>query len=112
MFNTPIEAFTAGMKINTINDSKDDSSSSSSSSSANVVTCNNVEVEDKDIKNCQDRESVASDVTQSDCLDRLRLHEESVDSSTANKQDKSGFDKNGVNRNLQCLTWSSDCTVR
>ena len=94
MFNTPLEAFTAGMK-------KSVSESGSSSSTKDEVEFKNRSANDDEDK---------GDVTQSARLDQLRLNEESKDSSATKRQNKNSSKE--VNRNHQCLTWSSDCSVR
>lgn len=65
---------------------------------------------DEELKNKSLEDS--NDVTESTRIDQLRLHDEGTDSTSSNKQDSSSLNKSGVNRNLQCLTWSSDCSVR
>ena len=79
-------------------------SGSSSSSSAK---------DGKELKNRSagaDDEEDKGDVTQSARLDQLRLNEESEDSSATMRQNRNSSKE--VNRNHQCLTWSSDCSVR
>ena len=71
---------------------------------------NSTDCNEEELKNKSAGES--SDVTESTRIDQLRLHDESANSTTSNEQDSSSANKSGVNRNLQCLTWSSDCSVR
>lgn len=83
--------------------------SESGSGSSSSGTKDGIEFRDRD-KSADDDED-KGDVTQNARLDQLRLNEECEESSSATKRQNKNSSKE-VNRNHQCLTWSSDCSVR
>lgn len=81
--------------------------SESGSGSSSSGTKDAIDFEGRSADDDEDK----NDVNQSARLDQLRLNDESQESSSATKRQNKNSSKE-LNRNHQCLTWSSDCSVR